>query len=169
MQTNASVPPGLGCQRCTGVRAHLPAWPVPSARPMAGDQDGPIVAHVMANSGWAWHLFARTGNSSGAGTGVGLWSSTTGADWRRSSWPASRRACDAIRAHAAALVVPTRFLQEVLRRQGMPAHVIPQHRRLGLSSDRADIGQTASSAVPVHTVRRIRAILERSLRQRPWR
>ena len=79
------------------------------------------VVHVMANSGWAWHLFAAPA----------IWLSRLArrpvvVNYRgglASEFLAERRA-RSVRGRAprrAALVVPSRFLQEVFARHGMPA------------------------------------------------
>jgi glycosyltransferase involved in cell wall biosynthesis len=82
------------------------------------------VFHLMANSGWSWHLFAAPAlligrwrrvpvvvNYRGGGAGEFL---TRNA---RSVRAGMRR--------AAALIVPSGFLVEVFSRHGMPAEVVP--------------------------------------------
>lgn len=82
------------------------------------------VVHLMANSGWSWHLFALPAlvlasmrsvpvvvNYRGGGAGAFL-----------------QRSAGAVRfglRRAAALVVPSGFLVEVFGRHGMPAEIVP--------------------------------------------
>jgi glycosyltransferase involved in cell wall biosynthesis len=82
------------------------------------------VAHVMANSGWSWHLFAAPAVTVCALRGVPVIINYRGGLAREflsgSSWivlPALRR--------AKAVIVPSRFLQEVFAPFGIQAEIIP--------------------------------------------
>jgi glycosyltransferase involved in cell wall biosynthesis len=88
---------------------------------VAGQSD---VMHVMANSGWSWHLFAAPAIWVGRLRRVPVVVNYRGgeaADFlRRSS-----RLVRASMRRAAGLVVPSRFLQQVFGEHGMPAQVVP--------------------------------------------
>lgn len=80
--------------------------------------------HVMANSGWSWHLFAAPAIWVGRGRGVPVVVNYHGGE----------AAAFLARAHplvrlslrrAAALVVPSGFLQEVFAGFGMAARIVP--------------------------------------------
>jgi len=82
------------------------------------------VAHVMANSGWAWHLFAVPAIWVASSRGVpvvvnyrgGLADGFLASQARIVRWTMNR---------ATALVVPSPFLQRVFARYGMRASIIP--------------------------------------------
>jgi len=82
------------------------------------------VLHVMANSGWAWHLFAAPAVWIGWARGVPVIVNYRGGEaeaflaWQ-AAWvrPTLR--------HAAALIVPSGFLREVFRRIGIGAAIVP--------------------------------------------
>ena len=82
------------------------------------------VLHVMANSGWSWHLFAAPAIWVGRLRRVPVVVNYRGgeaADFlRRSS-----RLVRASMRRAAGLVVPSRFLQQVFGEHRMPAQVVP--------------------------------------------
>jgi len=82
------------------------------------------IVHVMANSGWSWHLCAAPA----------IWI----AYWRRvpavvnyrggEAGTFLARSSTAVRRtlrHSAALIVPSGFLKEVFERHGMPAGIVP--------------------------------------------
>lgn len=108
--------------RLRGVRALFRLLPYLAALwRAAGRVD---VLHVMANSGWSWHLFAAPAiwvarlrrtpvvvNYRGGEAGPFLASSAA--------------AVRASMRHAARLVVPSGFLREVFAGHGMPAEIVP--------------------------------------------
>jgi glycosyltransferase involved in cell wall biosynthesis len=80
--------------------------------------------HVMANSGWAWHLFATPAVWIGRLRGVPVIVNYRGGEAesfleRQSAWvrPTLRRAF--------AIVVPSAFLERVFRRFGIAAEIVP--------------------------------------------
>jgi len=80
--------------------------------------------HVMANSGWSWHLFAAPAIWIGWFRQVPVVVNYRGGEadtfFQRSfTWvrPSLRR--------AAAVVVPSGFLEEVFRRRGVSTHIVP--------------------------------------------
>jgi glycosyltransferase involved in cell wall biosynthesis len=82
------------------------------------------LVHVMANSGWSWHLFAvpalRVGRLRGVPVVVNYRGGEADAFLRRSA--GSVRAA---LGSAARLIVPSGFLQGVFARHGMHAEVVP--------------------------------------------
>ncbi len=80
--------------------------------------------HVMANSGWSWHLFAVPAIWIAQLRGTPAVVNYRGGE----AEPFLRRSAAAVRftmRRAAALVVPSAFLQQVFARFGMPARVVP--------------------------------------------
>lgn len=82
------------------------------------------LVHVMANSGWSWHLFAAPAVWIGALRGVPVVVNYRGGEAgsflaRAATWvrPTMRR--------AAALVLPSGFLLEVFARHGMAGRIVP--------------------------------------------
>ncbi len=80
--------------------------------------------HVMANSGWSWHLFAAPAVWVARARGVGVVVNYRGGEaqafLQRSGWlvrPTMHQ--------ASALVVPSGFLQDVFSRFAMPADIVP--------------------------------------------
>ena len=80
--------------------------------------------HVMANSGWAWHLFAAPAVWIGRLRGIPVIVNYRGGEARaflarQAAWvrPTLRR--------ATALIVPSGFLQEVFGRIGIGAEIVP--------------------------------------------
>lgn len=82
------------------------------------------VMHVMANSGWSWHLFAAPALLTGRCRGVPVVVNYRGGE-AESFLARSHRSVRATMTLAAALVVPSGFLQEVFARFGMPAEIVP--------------------------------------------
>lgn len=80
--------------------------------------------HVMANSGWSWHLFAAPAIWVGSLRGVPVV-----VNYRGGEAPGFlARSAFLVRptvARAAALIVPSRFLQEVFGRARMAAGIVP--------------------------------------------
>ncbi len=82
------------------------------------------VMHVMANSGWSWHLFAAPAIWVGRLRRVPVVVNYRGGE----AADFLRRSSGLVRAsmrHAAGLVVPSRFLQQVFGEHRMPAQVVP--------------------------------------------
>jgi glycosyltransferase involved in cell wall biosynthesis len=82
------------------------------------------VVHVMANSGWSWHLFAAPAVWIAALRGTPVVVNYRGGEadtflQRAGAWvrPTMRR--------ASALVLPSTFLLEVFARHGMPGRIVP--------------------------------------------
>jgi glycosyltransferase involved in cell wall biosynthesis len=80
--------------------------------------------HVMANSGWAWHLFAAPAVWIGRLRGIPVIVNYRGGEARTflareatSVRPTLRR--------ATALIVPSRFLEEIFASIGVPAEIVP--------------------------------------------
>ena len=80
--------------------------------------------HVMANSGWAWHLFAAPAVWIGRGRGIPVVVNYRGGEAERflehqSAWvvPTLRR--------ASTVVVPSAFLDRIFRRFGIAPEVVP--------------------------------------------
>ncbi|NWG74716.1 MAG: glycosyltransferase family 4 protein [Rubrivivax sp.] len=82
------------------------------------------VMHVMANSGWSWHLFAAPAIWVGRLRRVPVVVNYRGGE----AADFLRRSAGLVRAsmrRAAGLVVPSRFLQQVFGEHRMPAQVVP--------------------------------------------
>lgn len=127
VQTNAPYRPAwIG--RVSGVRAAFRLVPYLLTLWRAlRDADA---AHVMANSGWAWHLFAAPAIWLARLRGVPVLVNYRGGDaesflQRQARWvlPTLRR--------ARVLAVPSGFLQAVFSRHGVCAEVIPNIVDLG--------------------------------------
>ncbi len=82
------------------------------------------VMHVMANSGWSWHLYAAPALAIGRCRGVPVVVNYRGGE-AESFLARSHRSVRATMTLAAALVVPSGFLQEVFARFGMTAEIVP--------------------------------------------
>ena len=121
VQTNAPYRPAwIGNLR--GVRAAFRLLPFLLRTYRAASRAD--VAHVMANSGWAWHLFAAPAIRIAQLRGVPVVVNYRGglaAEFLAKQGARVRRGMS----RAAALVVPTRFLQQVFARHDMPAQTIP--------------------------------------------
>ena len=121
VQTNAAYRPAW-VQGFRGLRALFRLIPY-VARLWSQVRDADLV-HMMANSGWSWFLFAVPAAVVARLRGVPLVINYRGGEaepfLERSAWavrPIARR--------AAALVVPSGFLQQVFGRFGMPAVIVP--------------------------------------------
>ena len=80
--------------------------------------------HVMANSGWSWHLFAAPAIHIAAWRGVPVVVNYRGGE----AGPFLKRARTTVRrtvARAALLVVPSGFLQAVFAQHGIDAQILP--------------------------------------------
>ena len=105
---------------------------------MAGSVD---LIHVMANSGWAWHLFAAPAVWIGRRRGVPVVVNYRGGDAQSFLRRAPRWVRSTLLA-ADARITPSEFLREVFAGCGIPANVIPNvidltlfHPRQGHRSD----------------------------------
>ena len=121
VQTNAPCRP-TWVQRIRGLRALFRLIPY-VGRLWSRLRDADLV-HLMANSGWSWFLFAVPAAVVARLRRVPLVINYRGGEaepfLERSAWavrPIARR--------AAALVVPSGFLQQVFGRFGMPAVIVP--------------------------------------------
>ncbi|GAB3248699.1 glycosyltransferase [Chitinimonas naiadis] len=121
VQTNPPYSPGW-VATIPGLRAVFRLFPYLAALwRAAGSND---VFHIMANSGWSWHLFATPAiwiaRIRGVPVVVNYRGGEAGAFLARSQalvrWSMHR---------AAALIVPSRFLQEVFADFGMKADIVP--------------------------------------------
>jgi len=121
VQSNAPYRPGW-VSLLPGVRAAFRLVPF-MLRLFRGAGTTDVV-HVMANSGWSWHLFAMPAVHIAALRGAPVVVNYRGglaADFLRARAASVR----ATLARSAALVVPSRFLQEVFAQHGIAAEVIP--------------------------------------------
>jgi glycosyltransferase involved in cell wall biosynthesis len=82
------------------------------------------VVHLMANSGWAWHLFATPAIWVARLRGVPVLVNYRGGEAAH-FLASSSRAVRFTMCRAAALIVPSAFLQEVFARFDMAATVVP--------------------------------------------
>jgi glycosyltransferase involved in cell wall biosynthesis len=108
--------------RIRGVRALFRLVPyVGRVWRIAGDVD---CFHVMANSGWSWHLFAAPAVWIGSLRGV-----PTVVNYRGGEAETFLARCGTIvprtLQRAAALVVPSGFLQQIFARRGLASLIVP--------------------------------------------
>ena len=82
------------------------------------------VLHIMANSGWAWHLFAAPAIVIGRTRGIPIVVHYHGGLAREFLRKSTRSVLFTLR-RASAVVVPSRFLQEVFSEFGIHAEIIP--------------------------------------------
>jgi glycosyltransferase involved in cell wall biosynthesis len=104
------------------------------------------LAHVMANSGWSWHLFAAPAVRILAMRGVPVVVNYRGGQ-ASAFLDRAAGSVKATMARAAALVVPSMFLHAVFARHGMTAEVVPNV--VDLSLFRA---ATKTNPSPTHLV-----------------
>ena len=120
VQTNAPHPAWVAA--LPGVRAVWRLFPYLLALwRTAGRSD---VFHVMANSGWSWHLFAAPAIWVARSRGVPVVVNYRGGEAAEFLDKARQVVVWSMR-RVTALVVPSRFLQEVFDRNGMPSQVVP--------------------------------------------
>jgi L-malate glycosyltransferase len=120
VQTNAPYPSWISA--LPGIRAVWRLFPyVLALWRVAGRSD---VFHVMANSGWSWHLFAAPAIWVARSRGVPVVVNYRGGEAAEFLNRARRVVAWSMR-RVTALVVPSRFLQEVFDRYGMPSQVVP--------------------------------------------
>ena len=121
VQTNAPYRPGW-VGRLRGVRAVFRLVPyLLRVFRASGRAD---VVHVMANSGWSWHLCAAPAIRIARWRGVPVVVNYRGGLAGEFLAKHGARVRNGVRC-AAILVVPTRFLQEIFARHDMPAQIIP--------------------------------------------
>jgi glycosyltransferase involved in cell wall biosynthesis len=82
------------------------------------------VMHLMANSGWSWHLFATPAIWAGWLRGVPVVVNYRGGE-AATFLDRSGRAVRASLRHAACLIVPSGFLQGVFGQHGVQASIVP--------------------------------------------
>lgn len=121
VQVNAPYkPPWAG--RIRGVRAVFRLLPYLAQLWQAcGRAD---IVHVMANSGWSWHLFAMPAIRVAALRGTPVVVNYRGGE----AGPFLDKAAASVRAtlrHSAGLLLPSGFLLEVFARHGMQGRVVP--------------------------------------------
>jgi glycosyltransferase involved in cell wall biosynthesis len=85
---------------------------------------GATLFHVMANSGWSWHLFAAPALRAAHRAGVPAVVNYRGGDAERFFGRSFRRVEKWLRT-AATVVVPSDFLRDVFARYGVAAEVVP--------------------------------------------
>jgi L-malate glycosyltransferase len=109
-------------QHLRGVRAAFRLLPyLARLWRVAGQVD---VLHVMANSGWSWHLFAAPAIWVGRLRGVPVVVNYRGGE-AAGFLERSRRVVAASLRHAARLVVPSGFLREVFSNHGLASEIVP--------------------------------------------
>lgn len=121
VQSNAPYRPAWA-GHLAGVRAAVRLVPFLVALWRAAGQVD--VFHVMANSGWSWHLFAAPAIWIGHARGVPVVVNYRGGEAAR-FLTGSRALVRCSMRRAAALAVPSRFLQEVFERFAMSAEIVP--------------------------------------------
>ncbi|HZX25445.1 MAG TPA: glycosyltransferase family 4 protein [Telluria sp.] len=101
------------------------------------------VMHVMANSGWSWHLFAAPAVWIGAALGVPVVVNYRGGAAEellaRSAWLVRPTL-----ARASAVIVPSGFLRDVFERFGVGCSVVPNV----VDTSRFRVGPAKASAAP---------------------
>ncbi len=121
VQTNAPYRPAwLG--RVRGMRALARLLPYLRALWRATARND--VMHLMANSGWSWHLFAAPAIWVARLRGQPVIVNYRGGEAGEFLQRSSRLVRSSMR-RAAALIVPSGFLQEVFAQHGMQARIVP--------------------------------------------
>lgn len=82
------------------------------------------IVHVMANSGWSWHLCAAPAIRLAGLRGVPVVVNYRGGQAEEFLHRASRRVLDSMRG-VARMVVPSGFLQQVFAQRGIEAEIVP--------------------------------------------
>ena len=127
VQTNAPYKPAFA-GRIPALRALFRLLPyLARLWGLAGRSD---VIHLMANSGWSWHLFAAPAVWIAHARGTPVVVNYRGggaADFLAGSPPLLRQTL----ARTAALIVPSGFLQKVFGDHGLPAAIVPNVIDLG--------------------------------------
>jgi len=121
VQVNAPYrPAGIG--RIHGVRAAFRLVPyLFRIWQVAGRVD---LVHVMANSGWAWHLFAAPAIWAAALRGTAVIVNYRGGEAEAFLAASAKRVLPTL-SRASLLVVPSGFLQRIFARHGVRAEIVP--------------------------------------------
>lgn len=121
VQVNAPYKPAWA-GRIKGVRAIFRLLPyLVQLWQASGRAD---IVHVMANSGWSWHLFAMPAIRLAALRGTPVVVNYRGGE----AGPFLAKAADSVRRtlrHSAGLLLPSGFLLDVFARHGMQGRVVP--------------------------------------------
>ena len=110
------------------------------------------VCHLMANSGWSWHLFAAPAIWIAHLRGKPLVMNYRGGEAEQffaNSWPVVGPSV----ARCSAVVVPSAYLQRVFAKMATPAEVIPnvlEHRRFYPATREETGDSTASDQIAAH-------------------
>ena len=104
------------------------------------------VIHVMANSGWAWHLCAAPAIAIGAARRVPVVVNYRGGLAREFLRKSARSVLVTLR-RAGAVVVPSRFLQEVFGEVGVYAAIIPNIVNVDTFRPSPDVRPTGAHVV----------------------
>ncbi|HNT39003.1 MAG TPA: glycosyltransferase family 4 protein [Rubrivivax sp.] len=121
VQTNVSYRPAW-VEQVRGLRALARLLPYLRALWRAAGRND--LMHLMANSGWSWHLFAAPAIGVARLRGLPVVVNYRGGEAEVFLQRSARYVRAGMR-RAAALVVPSGFLQEVFARHRMPARVVP--------------------------------------------
>jgi glycosyltransferase involved in cell wall biosynthesis len=153
VRTNA--PCGRLVNALRGIRE--PFRIIPYLRKLVGMAREADVVHVMANSGWAWHLRAAPAILICALRGVPVIVNYRGGLAReflsKSSWGVR-----AVLKRAKAVIVPSRFLQEVFAAHGVRADIIPNGVDLGAFRPASEIQLTSVHIVVTRNLEHIYGI-----------
>ncbi len=121
VQTNAPYQPRL-IENVRGVRALFRF--VPYLRALRRATRDATLVHVMASSGWAWHLFAAPALYVAHTSGVPVVLNYRGGDAER-FFTRSYRTVERSLRWADDVVVPSQFLKDVFEKFGARARVVP--------------------------------------------
>ena len=98
------------------------------------------LVHLMANSGWSWHLFAAPAIKIAAWRGVPIIVNYHGGEAAQFLLGSAKRVRRSLQS-AAALLVPSGFLVDVFKRHGIDAEIVPNV---------VDLDRFRQSAVATH-------------------
>lgn len=153
VQTNAPYRPAWA-GRLPGVRAAFRLVPYLMSLWRAASQVD--VFHVMANSGWSWHLFAAPAIWIAHLRGVPVVVNYRGGEAARFLGQ-SRKLVNSTMRRVATLAVPSRFLQEVFLRHAMTAEIVPNVIDLSLFRPRA---QRSAGSVTILVARNLEPLYD---------
>lgn len=122
-------------------------------RQLLRDLRGADVVHIMANSGWSWHLFAMPAIRVARRMRVPVVVNYRGGEapeFFARSWKWVRPSI----VRAAAVVVPSTFLKEVFAQYGVDAEIVPNVVDLSRFSPRQQAGDERRSQTPTLLVAR---------------
>lgn len=128
---------------------------------MAGRCD---VVHLMANSGWSWHLFAAPAIWISSWRGTPVVVNYRGGEAREFLERAQRVVRASMR-KTAALVVPSAFLEGVFKKFGMPSTIVPNVVDLALFHPR---GARVSQAPHVVVARNLEPLYDNATAMRAF-